>query len=128
LSKGVVVECDELATNPVPSGDTPMNTKAAVILMIGLLGSPVAYNFSQPQPVAHDWVFYGGHKWLDSPRTTAGFSFGIVLNRRTGERVKVFEVLVPKRPAHTPTEGDMEPALTAPPLDPPEAPPLELPE
>ena len=25
-----------------------MNTKSAVILMIGLLGSPVAYNFTQP--------------------------------------------------------------------------------
>ena len=25
-----------------------MNTKAAVVLMIGLLGSPVAYNFTQP--------------------------------------------------------------------------------
>jgi hypothetical protein len=102
-----------------------MNTKAAVILIIGLLGSPVAYNFSQPQPVAHDWVFYGS-VIKNSNRSWA--SMGIVLNRRTGERVKVFEVLVPKQPAYTHTE-ELDPALTAPPLDPAlTAPPLELPE
>ena len=43
-----------------------MNTKAAVILMIGLLGAPVAYNFTLP--VADDWVFYGGNG--DSPSWT----------------------------------------------------------
>ena len=127
-----MVECDELATNPFSLGDVPMNTKAAVILMIGLLGSPVAYNFSQPRPVAHDWVFYGGHKWLDSPTTAGGFSFGIVLNRRTGERVKVFEVLVPKRPAYEEAPAEEEaPAGEEAPAEQeagPEAPPLELPE
>jgi len=45
-----------------------MNTKAAVILMIGLLGSPVAYNFTQPV-------------WEKATTNGMGFCF----NRRTGE-------------------------------------------
>ena len=45
-----------------------MNTKAAVILMIGLLGSPVAYNFTQP-------VWEG----------TSTDSVSFIFNRRTGE-------------------------------------------
>ena len=61
-----------------------MNTKAAVILMIGLLGSPVAYNFTHP--VADDWVFYGGESKESSSSTV-----GIVLNRRTGQRFKVHD-------------------------------------
>jgi len=45
-----------------------MNTKAAAILMIGLLGSPVAYNFAQPV-------------W----ETTSTGNMAIFFNRRTGE-------------------------------------------
>jgi hypothetical protein len=52
-----------------------MNTKAAVILMIGLLGSPVAYNFTQPRPVADDLV------WDCSSSGSLPFFF----NRRSGE-------------------------------------------
>ena len=50
-----------------------MNTKAAVILMIGLLGSPVAYNFTQP-------VWEG----------TSTDSISVMFNRRTGEWFSVW--------------------------------------
>ncbi len=69
-----------------------MNTKAAVILMIGLLGSPVAYNFTQP--VADDWAFYGDTLKLDSSSP-----YGFVLNRRTGQRFRIFGANHPS--AHT---------------------------
>ena len=91
-----------------------MNTKAAVILMIGLLGSPVAYNFTQP--VADDWVFYGGESKESSSSTV-----GIVLNRRTGQRFKVYDVYrnwasgKSEIPLHT---------LIAPPVDPFNSPPV----
>jgi hypothetical protein len=82
-----------------------MNTKAAVILMIGLLGSPVAYNFTQP--VADDWAFYG-----DTSKHEESQSYGFVLNRRTGQRFLIYGTNHPS--AHTHTK------LYAPPVDRPE--------
>ncbi len=87
-----------------------MNTKAAVILMIGLLGSPVAYNFTQA--VADDWVFYG--KIIEHPSFDA--SVGTVLNRRTGQRFQVYDVMS--------KHDAIQNAIIAPPV----APPVHRPE
>ena len=47
-------------------------------------------NFEKKQAApADDWVFYGGHKFVDLRGTAT--SFGIVLNRRTGQRFNVLD-------------------------------------